>query len=66
LHDSKRQTFADKIVGTVVVNVGKPATGHAGKPATGHAGKPATGHAGKPANEASGVVSGSEDRRLEE
>ncbi|SRR5579884_231791 len=56
LHDSKRQTFADKIVGTVVVKVGKPATGHAGKPATGHA--------GKPANEASGEVSGTQDRRL--
>jgi uncharacterized RDD family membrane protein YckC len=50
LRDSKRQTFADKIVGTVVVNVGKPMAGHAGEPT----------------NEASGEVGGTEDRRLGE
>jgi uncharacterized RDD family membrane protein YckC len=49
LHDGKRQTFADKIVGTVVVNVGKPGPDHAGEPM----------------KEASGVVSGTENRRLE-
>jgi uncharacterized RDD family membrane protein YckC len=48
LRDSKRQTFADKIVGTVVVNVGKPTTGHVGEPMT----------------DVSGEVSGIEDRRL--
>jgi uncharacterized RDD family membrane protein YckC len=32
LHDSKRQTFADKIVGTVVVRVSSPTNGHAGEP----------------------------------
>lgn len=41
LWDGKRQTFADKIVGTVVVNVGEPTKEHVGEPtedrgSTGH------------------------------
>lgn len=48
LHDGKRQTFADKIVGTVVINVGKPMTGHVGGLT----------------DQASGEVGGTEDRRL--
>jgi uncharacterized RDD family membrane protein YckC len=48
LHDSKRQTFADKIVGTVVVRISSPTNGYAGEPT----------------HEISGGVSGTEDRRL--
>ena len=48
LRDSKRQTFADKIVGTIVVRVGSPTNSLAGEPT----------------HEVSGEVCGTEDRRL--